>query len=270
MRAVALAGLVLSVLFASPRFARADDEPPAPDSAPEPAAPAPAPGGPPPSDEDASAPPEPTGTPESALGSEPAPSPEPAQDAALPPGPAAPVVNVVAEQPPPAPSDARGDAFALRVGAGALLGTGTALGASAGGLVLVGLRRRALSLDLEGRADARSGVEVRDGRVDTALRVGQLAFCWHKSAAVLCALGGAGVVQAVGDDVGIPFDRSSLYAHAGGRFALEIPVVGPLALRVSFDAVFPFTRTTVRIGGEPAWSVQPAALAVGAGLVLEQ
>jgi hypothetical protein len=104
-------------------------------------------------------------------------------------------------------------------------------------------RSRQFSFELEARADLPSGAQALGGSFATSLLVAEVAPCYRPVWTIdLCALALGGVE--VSTDSGEVERHSSAdpYAAVGGRLSAEVFSSGPLALRLTADAVAPFVR----------------------------
>jgi hypothetical protein len=162
-------------------------------------------------------------------------------------------------------SDRASDATVLRAAAGLLVGLGTAPGASAGMTVHVGLRRRGLSLGLEGRADfpASEPVEPR-GSVSASVQLLSLVPCLHRDVVHVCALGSVGTLKGVGSDPSGGRTDVTVFGSVGARAGIEIPISAGISARLHGDVAATLTPTTLQVDGSPVWETPPVWGAVGA------
>lgn len=129
-----------------------------------------------------------------------------------------------AEQPaavPAAPAPAAN--WSLHGGLGAMGSLRTAPAPSVGALLFVGLRWRALSLDLEGRAYIPSSGEGDQppGLVSAWLVAGSVVPCLHVGVAFGCAVTGVGGIGASAQGVARSFDSFGPWSAAGARLGAE-------------------------------------------------
>jgi hypothetical protein len=180
------------------------------------------------------------------------PAPEPAE---VPP-PAETAEERSAPPPPPPPSPL---AWQAAAGAGAALGEAPAVGPTF--LLSLGMRLRAVSVDLEGRADLPAGTSVEGGSVSSSTAWMTLVPCLRWSVVGVCALGSAGVIRAQGAGV----SGSSFTAAAGVRGLVQVPVAAWLALRAGGDLTTPLESTRLLVGGREAWTSPALAGVLWAG-----
>jgi hypothetical protein len=198
----------------------------------------------------------------------PAPPPQPSAE----PTTCAPCPAPVKPEPCPPPPDPD-DAVFFRASAGALMAFGVApLPITAGFTADAGLRWRALSVDVEGRADIPVSAEKEPAVVASHILVASLVPCGHYSLLAACGVVSLGVLRGSTPDLG--GRDSTFYAAAGARVAAEIPLYGSsslqaLALRVHADLQAPLTRTTLYVQGVEAWQTPPLHGALGLALMGE-
>jgi hypothetical protein len=190
----------------------------------------------------------------------PPPPPEPSAGAP-PPVPAAP------EQKPPPPAPERPDPVFFRAGLDALGVLGAAPKPAFGALLHAGVRWRALSVALEGRADAPAGIPVADGRVSASLFLGTIAACFHSWALVACGLVSAGALSGSNEGATASTHATTPFVSLGGRFGVEVHLIRGLYARGHFDLLGTATRTTLDVDGVPVWRTPPLDGALGAGLL---
>lgn len=176
------------------------------------------------------------------------------------------------QPPPPPPPPAEPVRF--RAGAGLQLGLGAVPTlASLGVVAQAELRYRAFALALEGRADpslgaSRASPDTAKGGagVSATLLLGLLVPCARWRFLGLCALIGVGALQGRGVGVAVPSRATTLYAAAGARLALEVPLLRRLALELHLDGLTPLTRTSLMLDGAEVWATPPLSGALGATL----
>ena len=183
-----------------------------------------------------------------------------------------PVVRRASEAPPPAPPPAPAPSpktreLGYRLGAGGVLGLGVAPKVSGGLFLAAGISYARYSLDVEGRIDFSTEKSYAEGSGETALRLVQLAPCIHISWALGCVIGGAGVLSVDGRDLATAEHHSSLFALAGVRGGVELPIAGPIAARATADVQVPLTRTTLTIGADDVWTTAPVTAAFSLGIL---
>jgi hypothetical protein len=163
----------------------------------------------------------------------------------------------------PAPS-----ALSWRLGLGGLLAAGAAPALSVGGALEVGVRWRALSIAVEGRADAPAGSSAEGGgAVRASLLEVSLVPCFHAGLVVACGLGSLGSLRGVGSGVPLPRDAATLFGAAGLRLGVELPISRALSLAFHGDLAATLTRTTLMLADRPVWTTPLVSGVVGAGVL---
>jgi hypothetical protein len=154
-------------------------------------------------------------------------------------------------------------------GVAGLVTFGTAPGVSLGLSAILGLRRGAASVGLEGRADLRTSEESASGGVvSSALLLGTLTPCYHYEPLLTCALLSVGVLRGEGSLVEEARKATTPFAAAGGRIGAELIKVSPLSARVYVDFTATLITTSLQLNGREVWRTAPVGVAVGiAGLV---
>jgi hypothetical protein len=156
----------------------------------------------------------------------------------------------------------------LRVGVTGGAAFGATPGASFSPSVFAGVAYGAFSIDAEGRGHFTSSVPAQPrGAVEASLLVFMLAPCFHYKVALGCALVGVGSLSGTGTGVDVPESASTLYANAGARLGAEIPLGGPVALRVGGDVLLPLVSTRLRLRGVDVWTSPAVTAALGAGVL---
>lgn len=141
---------------------------------------------------------------------------------------------------------------------------------SGGANVGLGLRRRALWVDLELRYDLpASKAADAGGSVKASLLAGALAACHGNRRFGICALGLVGRLAGEGQDVDVPRRASSLLAGGGLRATLELPLSSAISLRAHVDGLYVATSTRLELRGRSVWETGPVALAPGIGVLGE-
>jgi hypothetical protein len=175
---------------------------------------------------------------------------------------------------PPSPSAAPGppsrrqrEALEVRPALLATTSVGIAPGVPIGLALSVGVRQKNVSVALEGRRDFPSSTLAPGrGTVSASLWVGTIAPCVHSSALFVCAVGSIGSLRGEGVNVRTPHVDHGLYAAAGGRGGLEVPLQGPLFLRMELDFLATLARVELEVDGAPAWTAPAYSAVLGAGL----
>jgi hypothetical protein len=171
--------------------------------------------------------------------------------------------------PPPAPAPP-GIPLHPRFGVGAMLSWGISPAIPAyGATVDAGVRRGLWSLDLEGAGNWSKTATDGSIGVRSSLVLASLAPCVHLGIAMGCALGGMGSLAASGV-TSSPQSAHALFADAGVRLGVEVPLGRRFFAQVHADGLATFTHVTYRLDGQTAWNTPPfsASLGVEAGFEL--
>jgi hypothetical protein len=146
---------------------------------------------------------------------------------------------------------------------------GTTPGVSLGLAGLVGIRKGAFSMGLEGRADLRTSMQSASGGVvSSALLLGSLVPCYHHEALLMCALLSAGVLQGEGALVEETREAMTPFAAAGGRMGVNLAEGSRFSAHFFVDFRATLTPTSLELNGRDVWRTSPVGVAVGfAGLV---
>jgi len=169
----------------------------------------------------------------------------------------------------PAPSlPTQPRALSVHMGLGVIGSLGTAPAATAGAIFSVGAGWRALTLDLEGRADlpATGASTVPTAQVRSWLLAGSIVPCLHVGRFFGCGVASVGDQGAT--STGIPMrreDHASWWA-AGARAGTEFSVAGPLFFRVYVELLGTLARNVLFIDGEQAYRFPPGSGGVGFSL----
>lgn len=164
----------------------------------------------------------------------------------------------------PQESPPSSDSVQVRLSAGGVASLGSEPGLAFGVLVHAGVRWRAASIGLEGRADLPTSAEAdQGGSVTASLRLASLVPCGHWRVIVVCALGSVGALRGVGSGVDLPKEDTTLFGAVGVRGGVEIPVAGPLSARIYGDFNATLTPTSLMLGGETVWESPPVHGALG-------
>ena len=168
--------------------------------------------------------------------------------------------------PKPAPCEEEPSLVTFRASAGmhAALGTSPSI-ATLGMDIDAGLRWRALSIDVGGRADIPIAGTTDRGEVATSLLVATVAPCGHVSFFSGCALGAFGAMR--GEHLDLDERETVPFVALGARAAAEVPVVGVMGVRVFGDLLFPLTSTGINVFGEEVWRAPVVQGAVGVAVM---
>ena len=187
------------------------------------------------------------------------PDPEPSVDAAV----------VTPSLPPPRqvinPAPPRAPGLSLHAGMGLIGSMYAAPAPTAGAIAFVGLAWRALSLDVEARADypaTGDGNLPGGSRVRTWLFAGSLVPCVHIGFAFGCVVVGEGALGAAARSVH-QTEKYGPWSAIGGRLGVEWGPFGPpLSLRASAELLGIPTRDSLAVDDAPVYLVPPWSAAV--------
>jgi hypothetical protein len=193
-------------------------------------------------------------------------------------------IQVPAPAPAPAPADRPARASSqLRAGAFAALTVGTAPAPALGIGGLLGLARPSWSIDLEGRVDLPASKTSSDastcradpsgGRVCPGVRSsllqGSAVPCYRTWYLRLCGIASFGALRGEGINVVGQRHDASFFAALGARAALELPITGPLRLRIQSELQASLASTTLSAAGSDVWTSPPVVAAFGGGPLFE-
>lgn len=147
------------------------------------------------------------------------------------------------------------------------------LGPGAAGGVGIGasLRRRALSLDLEGRVIGESSTTAASGSATAGLWTVSLGPCVHSGWLAGCAVATAGVLRAHGNGLAVVTDANAPYLALAGRAVLEVPIGARLRLRWTGELAAPLVAVHLTVDGRDAWTAPrvSALTSLGLGLIFD-
>ncbi len=133
-----------------------------------------------------------------------------------------------------------------------------------------GLRFSALSIWLEGRADLSSSAHLSTGGdVTTSAAMGALVPCAHLGQWSACAILAVGSMRAQSTGVSLPAIDYALYAHAGIRGAVAVPLSPMFAIRPTLDGFAALSRPSVELNGQTIWSTPPISGTLGVALLVD-
>jgi hypothetical protein len=154
--------------------------------------------------------------------------------------------------------------------AGPVLAFGETPATSVGGRIGARLRlgRWALAGELRGELPT-SAISDVGGTAHVGVAGGAIAPCLMAGAWAACGIVYLGSMQTRGSDVAVPLERSLLFAAAGARAELSIPLVLPVELRVHLDGMKTLTLSHLYLHQREVWQTPPfwAAFGVSAGVV---
>jgi hypothetical protein len=170
------------------------------------------------------------------------------------------VPSLGAAPPGDAPIPARSEPVAAHAGLGVVGSLSGAPAPAAGAALFGGLGWRALSLDLEVRADVPAtgagASEVSSTRVTSWLIVGSTVPCVHLRFAFGCAVASGGTLGATSTAVQHG-DVYRLWGAVGARAGVELPLGRPLSIRVYAELLAPLTPETLTVDGATAYKSKP-------------
>ena len=108
---------------------------------------------------------------------------------------------------------------------------------------------------------------MEGGAVQSSLLLATLVPCLHRSVVFGCALVSLGALDGEGLGVSHPDRATTVYANAGARAGLEVPVVRFVSARLSADGAATLTQTTLHLNGAAAWTTPPICGSIGASAV---
>ena len=161
-----------------------------------------------------------------------------------------------------------GDRYHLQLVMGGLATLGPEPEISGGGLVGVGLSGRAISLELEGRADLPRDAAYAGGTVSISTLLASFLVCGKLTGMAVCGLGRAGALHGSGRGYGVDTSGSSFLAMAGMRVSYEGVMSEPVRIRAMLDIDWVMTRNNFDVDHRPAWAVSSAAASLGVATVV--
>jgi len=161
-----------------------------------------------------------------------------------------------------------GDRYHLQLVMGGLATLGPEPEISGGGLVGVGLSGRAISLEIEGRADLPRDAAYAGGTVSISTFLASFLVCGKLTGMAVCGLGRAGALHGSGRGYGVDTSGSSFLAMAGMRVSYEGVMSEPVRIRAMLDIDWVMTRNNFDVDHRPAWAVSSAAATLGVATVV--
>jgi hypothetical protein len=195
------------------------------------------------------------------------PAPPPAEHPAPPPS----SVPVAPESLRSAPKKHRTARCSLSTSIGGVVAVGAAPRVAGGFVVQGRVRRRRLSLALEGRLDLPAADEVRGGEISSSLMLGSIVPCFHLGRFMGCGLLGVGALRGAGHSLTNAETVTLPYAALGARIGVELPLVSVVSVRVSADLLGTLSRISLRESGTGVafWTSPPVSGAFGLAVVGE-
>jgi hypothetical protein len=122
---------------------------------------------------------------------------------------------------------------------------------------------------LEGRIDPPASTDGTEGvgRVRTSLWTVALGPCLHFDPLFVCATAWIGSLRAEGVALAAPRTDSTLYAAAGTRVGLELPLNDRFAFRPELDLQTTLLPVELQVDGVAAWQAPRFAVLLGVGLM---
>ncbi len=151
----------------------------------------------------------------------------------------------------------------VELGAGAVIGIGTAPAPTVGVSIQAGVRWSTFSLSLEGRGDVPSSRSAGGGQVSASLLSASLLPCLHHSFLMGCAVASLGSIHGASAGVGYPASDDSVYGAIGARLGVVVPLWRFLLMRAYIDGSASLSRTTLTLNGTSVWTSPPVAGALG-------
>lgn len=180
---------------------------------------------------------------------------------------AADLLEEVGEQPREEPAAAEPAGFDLRAASGGGLAVGVAPKPAGQLRLQVELGREHWSVGLGGVTSLPVQTSVSTGTMETSMLLAELTPCARYGWLRGCGLLVAGSLRTTGMELQDAASNAHLYAAAGLRAGVEVPVVGPLSVRVNGEFAAALARTRVLVGGEPVWRTPDLTAGVGGAVV---
>jgi hypothetical protein len=152
--------------------------------------------------------------------------------------------------------------ISLRAGLGAVSAIGATPIASLGPLVSLGAGWRHFAAFLEAGASWSLG-GTTEGVITRVLSV-SLVPCVEQAVFFGCVIGTAGDFYARGDK-----SEHHLYANAGARIGMAIPLSSFVSLRGYVDGIVPFAGTRFLLNGREVWRAPPVAGNLGVQVTMQ-
>ena len=172
----------------------------------------------------------------------------------------------VPAEPPAASAGEVTAPLALLLEAALLGGMGSAPSASLGLRAGAALRREALSLGVEARADLPASSSLRAGEASASLLVASVVPCVHVRGAAACALVTGGVLRVAGTGLVDQRHATLPYLGFGARLAYALPITERAAVLFQGDVTAPVTRTKLTVSDSVVWTSDAAAFTLGVGV----
>jgi hypothetical protein len=138
---------------------------------------------------------------------------------------------------------------------------------TAGLALSAGIRRGLWSVNAEGRAELPGATYVGGGQVRTSLWAFALVPCVHFDPFLVCATGWLGSLRAQGRGFPTSLTDRALYAAAGLRLGLEIPITARFTFRPELDLLATLFPVDLKVDGATQWSAPGTASLLRIGVV---
>jgi hypothetical protein len=144
----------------------------------------------------------------------------------------------------------------LAIGLGPLASLGSAPALAVGGALAVDAQIGRLVGGIEARADLPASAQAgKLGRVESSLLAGSLFFGLREGLVFAAAVGSIGRIDATSTDVLRARDSAGLFAAAGLRLGIGIPLSDRVEVRIRGDVVANLLRHDLTISGQRASSI---------------
>jgi hypothetical protein len=161
-----------------------------------------------------------------------------------------------------------GDRYHWQLMVGGLATLGPEPEASGGGVVGVGLSGRAISMEIEGRADLPREAAYAGGSISVWPILASFVVCGKLTNMALCGLGRAGAMHGEGRGYGVDTSGSSFLAMLGMRVSYEGVMSEPVRIRLMLDLDWVMTRNAFDVDRRSGWAVSSAAASLGVATVV--
>jgi hypothetical protein len=155
----------------------------------------------------------------------------------------------------------------LRAGAAVIGAVGTAPAATLGVALSAGIRKSSWSFNVEGRSELPGTIETGGGWVRTSLWAGGIAPCLHFDPFAFCATAWLGSLRAQGFGFPTSHTERALYAAAGLRMGVELPLTHRFAFRPELDLLAPLFPVDLKVDGATQWAAPGFSALLRAGIV---
>jgi hypothetical protein len=194
-------------------------------------------------------------------------SPPPAKDKVSPPStPPSTEVATDRQDRTVASHESTGSPWSSIVSAAFVAGLGSSPSLAYGGSLELQLRRKDLSIGLDGRAEAPASAAVSGfggARVESSMWTGMVVPCFHHGPLALCACGALGALSGTATNVALQEKHTTVFSSLGGRVGFRWPLGRVFDIGMYADVLATLTPTTLRIDDVPVWSTFPVAGTLG-------